>query len=720
VVAAGAGLVDVLHPGHSSQDHLAGSPGDIASSALLPAYPGQQQRGVFQTISRIVSSGNTMVTTGSQASGSVVRQQFFSSSDGGVTWHLAPVQTPGGAQPPLGDVASRIAGGANGWMAEGPQAIWTSRNGLSWTLAAAHGIAPQEPGDSVNAVINTADGFAAVGGGGQQAVIWLSQDGVTWQRKPATQLGLRTASGTVPSSMSFATTRGNDTVISDQGSAWLSTDGGSAWTLVTIPVDHGAQDRISGVSFDGSGLIAVRPGQTASGAQDGVAYFSPNGLTWQYAGTIDPAGGWTPGVVKGSNYGFVVTGLTSKDQYVAYVGTGTGTSWLPTGSLGAASSVSGAGLVPTVGPGRNVVAVGSTNATKLSQQAVLVEANTAGHVHSYPLTAVPAVTVTSTAIADGEQLAAGSADGYPAIWKKTSSGSWAPVTSLPLVSGRTGLAQLTSVTHGSAGWLAVGFPGPVILTSPDGSTWKAASGSMVGDLAGVMSISAAAGPAGYVIVGSKLKSGGGCAADVYWSSNLTSWTEADDVNPVTGSNVVLAVAAGPDGFVSAGSRDGLPVVWTSTDGRTWVTRELPVAAGVSNGNVNAVAISGNRVVATGKETTEAGVTTPLAELSTAGGTGWQPVPFGSPSPGATITAVTGTSAGFTAASQFSGWDGELDAAVWTSATGASWTPSSVSGLTGGGSHDITALTQSGSSVSGIDSFLTQGSQQFVTLSLPSR
>ena len=60
-------------------------------------------------------------------------------------------------------------------------------------------------------------------------------------------------------------------------SVWLSTDGGSAWTAVTVPVDHGAQDQISGVSFDGSGLIAVRPGTAANGTPNGVAYFSRTG-----------------------------------------------------------------------------------------------------------------------------------------------------------------------------------------------------------------------------------------------------------------------------------------------------------------------------------------------------------------------------------------------------------------------------------------------------------
>ena len=57
---------------------------------------------------------------------------------------------------------------------------------------------------------------------------------------------------------------------------------------MTIPADHGAGTAISGLGFDGSGLIAVRPGRTASGAADGIAYFSPNGQTWQYAATIDP------------------------------------------------------------------------------------------------------------------------------------------------------------------------------------------------------------------------------------------------------------------------------------------------------------------------------------------------------------------------------------------------------------------------------------------------
>jgi serine/threonine protein kinase len=725
VTAAAVLAAFVLHPGHApAAGRLAGSAGQLSpiQTTALPGYAGQTQRGVFQTLSRIVSSGGTMVTTGSQTNqgGTVARQQFRVSADGGKTWHLAPVRLPDGGQPPLGYLAPLIAGGPHGWMAEGQNAIWTSPDGQSWTLAATHGIAPREPGDMIDVITSTADGFLAAGqektsDGGTEAVVWTSHDGLTWQRITASELRLA-SSGKVPQDISYATSQGDDTVISDGTSVWLSTNGGSAWTPVTVPVDHGARSQISGVSFDGSGLIAVRPGTSASGTSDGVAYFSRNGHTWQYTGTIDAAGGWSPVVVKGSTYGFVVTG-TIQNQRVAYTSTGTGASWRPTGSLGSVSSESS--LVPTVAPGGNVVAVGSTDGTAISQQAVLVEANTAGSVRSVPLASIPAITVNRTAIADGEQIAVGSADGYPAIWRKASDGSWALASSLSLVSGSTGLAQLTDVTHGSAGWLAVGFPGPVILTSANGISWKPVTGSMPRDLADVVSIAAAAGPAGYVIAGSELKSSGGCTADVYWSQNLASWTEAHDVNLATGSFVVLRVAAGPDGFVSVGSRDGMPVVWTTTDGRAWTTVKLPVAPDVTAGQMNEVAINGNRVVATGKETTKAGVM-PLAELSTSGGTSWRQVPFGSPGPDTTITAITQTSGGFTAASQSGGSAADLDAAVWTSPTGASWTRSSVDGLTDGGSHEINALARSGSTVTGIDSVETNTSQEFVAVSLPGR
>ena len=727
IVAAVTAVIVAMMAGHTPKIGAPaaseGSPAapDHIVPGTLPTYPGQLRRGVFQTISRVVAAGNTMVTTGWQTADGVVRQQFFAFSDAGVSWHLAGVRTSGGGRPPLGHVATLIAGGRRGWMAEGPDSLWTSRDGLSWTLAATHGISPRQPGDSVDVVTSTPDGFLAGGSqrtsSGSQAVLWVSQDGVRWQRLAAAQLGL-TEAGATAGNIDFATSQGAATVISDRGSgAWLSTDSGSTWSAAAIPVDHGARKAISGVSFDGSGLIAVRPGVTAGGASDGVAYFSPDGRAWQYAGTIDAAGGWAPAVVKGSRYGFVVTGTTSKNHYVAYTSTGAGVTWQPTGSLG--DRAAGPDLSATLGPGGTVVAVGSQSRTATGQQAVFVTADRAGHVWPVSLARVPGglipeVAVHGTVVAGGEQIAVGTADGFPAVWRRTAGGSWALVTSLAQVSADAGLAGLSAVTRGSAGWLAAG-PGPVVLTSADGMAWRPAA-AITQDLAGVTAVAAASGPAGYVIAGKLVEPDGTCLPDVWWSPDLTRWTKAHDVNQAGGSSQVLAVAAGPSGFVSAGSHDGKPAVWTTNDGRAWTTVSIPLAAGASAGWIQQVAVSGTRVTALGQQVTADGVR-PLAEVSADGGRAWQPVPFSSPGLGVSITALAGGRGGFTAAAQFGAAGGARDAAVWTSADGSRWTRSAVRGLTGDGSHAITALAWSGSAVTGIDSVQTQTAQQFTTLTL---
>jgi serine/threonine protein kinase len=725
--AVAAAAVFAILPGHAPNEGPSaneGGPGaanPVAPNAL-PTYPGRLTRGVFQTIERMVASGNTMVTTGSQKTGDAVRQQFFVSTDAGRNWRLAPVQLPGGGQPPLGYAAVRIAGGPRGWMAFGDNSIWTSQDGQTWTLAGTRGITPRQSSDAINVVTNTPGGFLAAGyqttSAGNLAVIWTSRDGLTWQRLTAAQLGLQEPGG-APQGIDFATSHGNATVITNRGAGvWLSTDSGAHWTPLTVPVDHGAQNAISGVSFDGAGLILVRPGLTASGAQDGVAYFSPDGRTWQYAGTIAATGGWSPDVVKGSDYGFVVSGRT-RDQYVAYTSTGNGTRWLPTGSLG--STASGPSLTPAVGPGGTVIAAGKTNATRTSQQGLLIKADTAGNRESVPLGSIPGglipeEAVESIAVAGNEQVAVGSADGYPAVWRRVSDGAWSLVSSLDQVSAGPDLAGLSAVTHGPHGWLAVG-PGPLVLTSADGTKWQPAS-TIAHDLAGVSAVQAASGPRGYVITGTVAEPGGAYSRDVWWSPDLVTWTKARDVNETGGSNHVLAVAAGPSGFVSAGAHDTLPVVWTSSDGRTWTAVSTPLPAGASAGVIQQVAVNGNHAVALGQQTTAHGVQ-PLAERSDDGGHTWQPVPFTAPGPGVSFTALTASSDGFTAAAQFGPAGGAMAAAVWASADGASWTQAPVSGLTSGGSHAITALAASGAAVTGIDSVQAQASQQFAVLRLPS-
>ena len=122
------------------------------------------------------------------------------------------------------------------------------------------------------------------------------------------------------------------------------------------------------------------------------------------------------------------------------------------------------------------------------------------------------------------------------------------------------------------------------------------------------------------------------------------------------------------------------------------------------------------MAALGQETT-AGGTVPFAELSADGGASWQQVPFRSPGPDASVTALAAGSGGFTAAGEFGSPSGP-DATTWTSPNGTTWTPAGISGLAGGGSQPISALAPSGSIVTGIGAIATEQSQRPVVFILP--
>lgn len=133
------------------------------------------------------------------------------------------------------------------------------------------------------------------------------------------------------------------------------------------------------------------------------------------------------------------------------------------------------------------------------------------------------------------------------------------------------------------------------------------------------------------------------AADVWWSGNLSSsWVRAQDMNLTSGPAQVLAVAAAPQGFVSAGSHGNQPAVWTTTDGRLWTTIVLALPAGASSAVLQQVAVNGSHVVALGQEI-KAGAAVPFAEQSANAGASWRQVPFSPPGPGTVITALTADS-----------------------------------------------------------------------------
>ena len=117
----------------------------------------------------------------------------------------------------------------------------------------------------------------------------------------------------------------------------------------------------------------------------------------------------------------------------------------------------------------------SSSSAKASPPA-LAMTSFAGYAGRPALPGAPKLAVKAIASAGGERLAVGSADGYPAIWKQVPGGSWTLVTAPGDLPAQSAPETLTTVTHGPAGWLAVGVPGPVVLTSANGTTWRPAAG----------------------------------------------------------------------------------------------------------------------------------------------------------------------------------------------------------------------------------------------------
>jgi hypothetical protein len=342
----------------------------------------------------------------------------------------------------------------------------------------------------------------------------------------------------------------------------------------------------------------------------------------------------------------------------------------------------------------------------------------AGYAGQPALPGAPKLEVNAIASAGSQRLAVGSADGYPAIWRQGLRGAWILVTSPDNLPAQTTPATLTSVTHGPAGWLAVGVPGPVVLTSANGTTWRPAAGNIAAGLGQVSVVSAAAGPRGYVILGKLAVQGGGCVADVWWSANLTSWTRAHDVNGTTGSSQTLAVAALADGFVSVGSHNGRPAGWVTSDGTTWRTIVL---SGPANAQLNQIAVIGTRVIATGGSDGQGDGSAAFAVSSPDGGATWQQADLQLPGPGTVVTALAAGQQGWIAAGQY-GTPGRLRVVVWKLAPGNNkWAQAQIDGITGPGSGKtpaITALGVSADTVTGIGPVDPALSQQAAVFTLP--
>jgi hypothetical protein len=724
------------------------------------------------SLTGIAAAGKTVVAIGAEPSQPAPVPLILYSADGGHTWARAALVGPGaGAGPGPGAAAAPgapagpalttgpgpagpgttagpgvaggpgtapvlIAHGGGGWLALGQYAAWTSSDGRTWHPAPA---LPPVAGDTVLGLAATGTGFVAVGehtGPQPGPVVWTSSAGRPWQRSAGPVRGLTPRSGHLTALRWVAA---EDAVVvaggpiagaAGQGrrpyaGVWRSADGGLTWRPVTLPVGHGSTNGLAGLAASGAGFVAVRPGH-ADGRLDAVTYRSAQGVTWRYAAKLTPVRRTSLQVtaVSGGDHGFAIAASVHGSGVAFFSVHGRG--WHQT-TAGAGTGV--AGLI--AGPGGTVVVAGDSRPGSggpgIRPHLIRISPAARQQVGQAVLaaSATPDVTVNGLAAGGRALVAAGSAGGSPALWL-ASSGRWAPAGVLLPQAWRNG--ALVSVAHGGDGWLAIGRASaapsarapvpvvppasqPVVLTSATGTSWTpvsalsplAAHGNVLGQ--------AAAGPAGYVVVGSARTGGtaaGRAAAPAAWySKDLSTWAHV--ALPVPGSNMpagtpgsqALAVTAAGPGFVAVGSAGNTPAAWTSPNGSAWNFTAVPLPAGTAGAALTQVTAQGTRTVAAGYAWRPGSAPVPFAAVSADGGRTWRDARLPAPTAPAVVTALTAAAHGFVAVGHTAP-PGRPVMLAWWSSDGLTWQDGVPAGGGPGGSlvTQINSLTAGNGTLTG--------------------
>jgi hypothetical protein len=325
------------------------------------------------------------------------------------------------------------------------------------------------------------------------------------------------------------------------------------------------------------------------------------------------------------------------------------------------------------------------------------------------------VAVGSLAAAGGSSVAVGSADGHPATWRRAHDATW-PLVSANVLGAVTG--RLTGLAHGPAGWLAIGSGTgtgtgepfePLAVTSFGAVNWASMPALMA--LAGrdAQFLGVAAGPGGYVVVGTVL-SGTQAHPAAWWSADLRTWYPVSGGGLNTGRTAsVTAVAAVGGGFVAVGTHGTSPAVWTSSDGQHWSQHDIAAPAGAAGATLTLLATSGTRVVAGGYARGRSGPF-PVIASSADGGASWTQVVLATSGGLGTVTALLASGSGFTAAG-LAGPAGAQQPVGWTSPDGLAWSAASPPRHAGG---TITALTPAASATGNAGTGLTGAVQQGAT------
>jgi hypothetical protein len=296
----------VLAPGQGSQTWALTGSREMADGAtaatvwsstntstwLAAALPSRSTQS--QAASAVVWRTSTVVV-GTIGSGSQERAAAWVSSSGGpyVAVPVSPASAPSSMQTVTAGPLGLFAIGSVG----GKPALWSSTNGLRWSLSSqfndsiAGAVDPVV--DTVLATTTTVYAAGSVVSGDQtDAALWASGDGINWRRVSEAQPvfggpGWRIITGLAPLGTGLVAVGGVRTGPDWSPASWISPDGVS-WSQPSedFPLDARPRASVGGTLVRGVSSLATLPGSTAElmavggGSSAQRLWQSDNGVSW--------------------------------------------------------------------------------------------------------------------------------------------------------------------------------------------------------------------------------------------------------------------------------------------------------------------------------------------------------------------------------------------------------------------------------------------------------
>jgi hypothetical protein len=250
----------------------------------------------------------------------------------GSTWErrtlppASPGATSGQAQGVAGDATGLVA---VGWVKSGRRqsaAVWRSTDGgASWNAAPDQGDFHGSSGDTLmNRVAIVRQGVVvAVGKSGNDARVWPSADGVTWDRatnpvfdaNPGHSLALRDVAEANGTLIAVGEESSGGT---NRAAAWFFDDSANSWDRATVRGGRGDASIVSVVAAPGA-FLAVGY-DSPNGNRDAAVWASTDGRTWNRVptqGTLSQKGSQVMrGIAFVPALGFVAVGVDESDAAV--------------------------------------------------------------------------------------------------------------------------------------------------------------------------------------------------------------------------------------------------------------------------------------------------------------------------------------------------------------------------------------------------------------------